>query len=157
MKVNVFPNKLDGKGMKFAVVVSRFNQEITKGLRDGCVLALESNGVDPKDIKIYEIPGSFEIPLVAKKLAKSKKFDAIIALGAVIRGDTPHFDYVCKEVADGVAKVAYDHEIPVIFGVITTNDLKQAQARAGNNKDNKGYEAGLAGIEMVATLRKINL
>lgn len=155
MDTNIFSEELNGQGMKFALVVSRFNRKITEGLEKGCLSALIGRSVRQDDIAIFYVPGSFEIPLVAKKLAFSKKYNAIIAIGAVIRGDTPHFDYVAKEVADGVARAAYHSEMPVIFGVITCNTLEQAQARSANGKSNKGYEAGLSAIETVIVLNKL--
>lgn len=155
MHGNTFDQNLSGKNMKFALVVSRFNHEITSKLREGCVKGLLERNVADTDIEIFNVPGSFEIPVVAKLLAKRNRYQAIIALGAVVRGATPHFDYVCNEVADGVARTSYDMEIPVIFGIITTNDMKQAEDRVRNDQTNKGYEAALAAIEMALLVKHL--
>ena len=155
MHGNVFEEGLSGKGMKVALVISRFNHDITSRLKDGCLKSLAEHEVSQDDIGVFHVPGSFEIPVTAKILARSEKYDAIVAIGAVVKGETPHFDYVCKEVADGVSKVSYDHGLPVIFCVVTTNNLAQAEERAKEDKSNKGYEAGLAAIEMVQLMRKI--
>ena len=154
MKVNAF-GKLNGKGLKIAIVQARFNQKITDELISGAVKGLEESKVLQKDIKIFQAPGSFEIPLICQEAAKTKKFDGIIAIGAVIKGETAHFDYIAKAVADGILKVMLDQNIPIIFGVITTYNLRQAEARAKNNKDNKGYEAALALVETITNLNKI--
>jgi len=147
--------RLKADGMKFGVVVARFNDFIGMRLMEGCVDTLVRHGANENDITVYRVPGSFEIPLVAKKLAKSGKFDAIISLGAVIRGATAHFDYVAAEVSKGVASVSLDSGVPVIFGVLTTDSIEQAIERAGTKAGNKGAEAAVSAIEMVDLLRQI--
>ena len=148
MKTNAF-NKLNGKGLKIAIAQARFNSDITDALARGAVKALKEAGVGDDDIKIFQAPGSFEIPLLCQKLAKTKKYNGIIAIGAVIKGETAHFDYIAEAAADGIMRVMLDCNMPIAFGVITTYNMKQAQARAGNNKSNKGYEAGMALVEMI--------
>jgi len=140
---------LSAKGQKFCILVSRFNDFITSRLLDGAVDALVRNGARDEDITVVRVPGAFEIPLVAKKAAEGKKYDAIICLGAVIRGATPHFDYVSAEVSKGVASVGLDAGIPVIFGVLTTDSIEQAIERAGSKSGNKGFDSAMAAIEMV--------
>jgi len=139
---------LIAEGKKFAIVVSRFNEFITEKLLSGALDALIRCGAKDKDIEIIKVPGSFEIPLVAKKMAYTNRFDAIICLGAVIRGSTPHFDYVAAEVSKGIATVSLDSEIPIIFGVITTDTIEQAIERAGTKAGNKGWSAAMAAVEM---------
>jgi len=143
-----FEGNLLGKGLKFGLVVSRFNEFFSKKLLEGAQDALLRHGVNESDIEIAWTPGSFEIPLIAKKLAESKKYNAIICLGAVIRGGTPHFDYIAAEVSKGIAKVSLDSGIPVIFGVITTDTLEQAIERSGTKDGNKGFDAAVSAIEM---------
>ncbi len=140
--------KLIAEGKKFAIVVSRFNDFITDRLVGGAVDALIRSGALDADIDIVKVPGAFEIPLVAKKLAKKNEYDAVICLGAVIRGATPHFDYVCAEVSKGIAAVSLEHEIPVIFGIVTTDSIEQAIERAGTKAGNKGWHAAISAIEM---------
>lgn len=152
---NVIEGKLDAKGIKFGVVVSRFNDFVSQRLLDGALDALERCGADEKDIKVFRVPGSFEIPAVTKKLAKSGKYDALICLGAVIRGGTPHFEYVSSEVTKGVAAVALESGLPVAFGVITADTLEQAIDRAGAKSGNKGFEAAMVAIEMANLYRQI--
>jgi len=152
---NIIEGKLDAKGIKFGLVVSRFNDFVSQRLLDGALDALERCGADEKDVKVYRVPGSFEIPAVAKKLAGSGKFDALICLGAVIRGGTPHFEYVSAEVAKGVAAVALESGLPVVFGVITADTLEQAIDRAGAKSGNKGFEAAMSAIEMANLYRQI--
>ena len=151
----LYEGNLIAKGLKFAIVVSRFNEFITGKLLGGAIDALKRHGVDEKDITTAWVPGAFEIPLVAKKLAGKKKYDAIIALGAVIRGSTSHYDYVCNEVAKGVASVSLQEELPVIFGILTTNNIEQAIERAGTKSGNKGYEAAVNAIETANLLKTI--
>jgi 6,7-dimethyl-8-ribityllumazine synthase len=139
---------LIAEGKKFALVVSRFNDFITERLLSGALDALVRCGASEQDIEIVKVPGSFEIPLAAKKMAKTNRFDAVICLGAVIRGSTPHFDYISAEVSKGVAQVSMESEIPVIFGVITTDTIEQAIERAGTKAGNKGWSAAIAAIEM---------
>jgi 6,7-dimethyl-8-ribityllumazine synthase len=146
---------LQGKGLKFGVVVSRFNEFFTTKLLEGAKDALVRHGVEEDDIEIAWTPGSFEIPLVAQKLAKSKKYDAVICLAAVIRGGTPHFDYIAAEVTKGIAKVGLDTGLPVIYGVITTDTLEQAIERSGTKAGNKGFDAAVSAIEMANLLRAI--
>ena len=146
---------LIAEGKKFAIVVSRFNDFITEKLLSGALDALIRCGAKDKDIEIIKVPGSFEIPLVAKKMANTNRFNAIICLGAVIRGSTPHFDYVAAEVSKGIATVGLDSEIPIIFGVITTDTIEQAIERAGTKAGNKGADAAMSAMEMISLLRKI--
>ncbi len=145
---NIIEAKLNADGKKFAIIVSRFNDFITERLTGGAVDALIRSGAEGGDIDIVKVPGAFEIPMVAKKLAFAKKYDAIICLGAVIRGATTHYDYVCSEVSKGVATVAMDADIPVIFGVVTTDTIEQAIERAGTKAGNKGWDSAIAAIEM---------
>lgn len=139
---------LVSKDKKYAIVVARFNHFITDRLVEGCLDALKRHEVKDEEISIVRVPGAFEIPLVAKKLAKKDDIDAVICIGAVIRGDTPHFDYVCAEVSKGVAQVGLESEKPVIFGVVTTDNIDQAVQRAGVKSGNKGAEAAISAIEM---------
>lgn len=139
---------LVSKDKKYAIVVARFNHFITDRLLEGCLDALKRHEVKDEEISIVKVPGAFEIPLVAKKLVKKDDVDAVICLGAVIRGDTPHFDYVCAEVSKGVASVGLESEKPVIFGVVTTDNIDQAVQRAGVKSGNKGAEAAISAIEM---------
>lgn len=145
--------KLSSQGLRIALVTSRFNSFVTDRLVEGAVDAVARTGGDPDEIRVYKVPGAFEIPLVAKRLATSGRFDAVVCLGAVIRGSTPHFDYVASEVAKGVAQVALETGIPVAFGVLTTDTLEQAIERAGSKAGNKGFEAAMAAIETVNLLR----
>ena len=151
---NLVEANLVAEGKKFAIIASRFNAFITDKLIDGAVDALIRSGTADKDIDIVKVPGAFEIPLVAQKLASKQKHDAVICLGAVIRGSTPHFDYVSAEVAKGVAVVGMESEVPVIFGVLTTDTIEQAIERAGSKAGNKGWSAAIAAVEM-ANLFKI--
>ena len=151
----VFEGMLQGKGLKFAIVISRFNEFITGKLLDGAKDALKRHGVNDIDIDIAWAPGSFEIPLVAKKLADTKKYDAIICLGAVIRGATPHFEYVANEVSKGIAKVGLETGIPVAYGIVTADNLEQAIERAGTKAGNRGFDAAANAIEMANLLKGI--
>ena len=135
-------------GLRFAIVVSRFNHPISSALLDGCVEELETRGAGAGEIHVAWVPGAFEIPFAARALAASGRYDAIVTLGAVIRGGTPHFEYVCRAVTDGVRETALDTGVPVLFGVLTTDDVEQALARAGGALGNKGQEVALAAIEM---------
>lgn len=150
--VKVYEGKLTAEKGKYAIVVGRFNEFIGSKLLGGCIDALERHGVASSDIEMAWVPGAFEIPFVAKKFAESGKYDAVIALGAVIRGSTPHFDYVAGEVAKGVAQVNLNADVPVIFGVLTTDTIEQAIERAGTKSGNKGAEAAKTAIEMVNLL-----
>jgi len=151
----VFEGVLLGKGLKFGLVISRFNEFVTRKLLEGAQDALLRHGVNETDIEIAWVPGSFEIPLVAKKLAQSKRYDAVVCLSAVIRGGTPHFDYIAAEVSKGVAKAGLDTGLPVIFGVITAETLEQAIERAGAKMGNKGFEAAVDAIEMANLVKSI--
>ena len=151
----LFQGVLLGKGLKFALVISRFNEFITKKLLEGAQDALLRHGVSEGDIDIAWVPGSFEIPLVAQKLAQTKKYDAVICLGAVIRGATPHFEYIAAEVSKGIAEVGLETGLPVIYGVITADTLEQAIERAGTKMGNKGFEAAATAIEMANLLKSI--
>lgn len=153
--MKILEGKLTGKGIKIAIVAARFNEFITSKLIGGAEDILKRHEVEENDISLIWVPGAFEIPLVAKKLAASKKYDAVITLGAVIKGSTPHFDYVCAEVSKGVAHVALDSEIPVIFGVLTTNSIEEAIERAGTKAGNKGADAAMTAIEMVNLIKNI--
>lgn len=146
---------LVAKGNKFAIVVSRFNEFITSKLLDGAIDGLIRHGCEEKDIEVFWVPGSFEIPLIAQKVAEKRIFDAVICLGAVIRGATPHFEYVAAEASKGIAKVGLDTGIPVIFGVLTTDNIEQAIERAGTKAGNKGFEAAITAIEMVNLIKNI--
>jgi 6,7-dimethyl-8-ribityllumazine synthase len=146
---------LNAKGKKFAIVVSRFNDFITEKLLSGALDALLRSGAEDSDIQVVKVPGSFEIPLVAKKMAKKKGLGAIICLGAVIRGATPHFDYISAEVSKGIAQVSLESEVPIIFGVITTDTIEQAIERAGTKAGNKGWSAAMAAIEMANLLEAV--
>jgi len=151
----LFEGVLLGKGLKFGVVVTRFNEFITKKLLEGAQDALLRHGVSEEDIDIAWVPGSFEIPLVAKKLAQTKKYDAVICLGAVVRGATPHFEYIAAEVTKGVAKIGLETGLPVTYGVITADTLEQAIERAGTKAGNKGFDAAVDAIEMANLLKNI--
>jgi 6,7-dimethyl-8-ribityllumazine synthase len=148
--------ELDGAGLRFGIVVSRFNSFITERLLAAALEALAQAGADPKETEIVRVPGSFEIPLAAKKMATSGKFDALIAVGCVLRGETSHYDYVCSEVARGVQLAQMDTGVPIIFCVLTCDTLEQAIDRAGLKGGNKGYEAGLAAVEMARLSRKLS-
>lgn len=145
----IFEGKLVGKGQKVGIVVGRFNEFISSKLLEGALDGLKRHEVEEDDIEIAWVPGSFEIPLTAKKMAQTGKYDGVICLGAVIRGETPHFDYVSNEVSKGVAKVGLETEIPVVFGVLTTDTIEQAISRAGTKSGNKGFEAAQTLVEMV--------
>jgi len=145
----------DAEGLRFAVVVSRFNHLISARLLEGCVRELVARGADRDEIHVAWVPGAFEISQAARTLAASGRYDAIVTLGVVIRGGTPHFDYVCRAVADGVREVVRDTDVPVAFGVLTTDDVEQALARAGGGHGDKGEEAALAAIEMARLARAL--
>jgi len=147
--------KLIGEGLKFALVVSRFNSFITERLLEGALDSLRRKGVKEEDLTVIRVPGAWEIPLVTRKLAGAKAHDAVICLGAVIRGSTPHFDYVAAEVSKGIAQVSLESGVPVAFGILTTDTLEQAIERAGSKAGNKGYAAAEAAIEMVNLLRQL--
>ena len=153
--MKVIEGYLIAKGKKFAIVASRFNDFMTKELISGCTDTLIRHGADDKDILVSLVPGAFEIPLVVQKLAKSKDFDAVICLGTLIRGSTPHFDYIAAEVSKGVAKVSLDAGIPVIFGVIIADTIEQAIERSGTKDGNKGKDAAVSAIEMANLIAQI--
>jgi 6,7-dimethyl-8-ribityllumazine synthase len=146
---NLFEGKISAEGFRFAVIVSRFNDFIGSKLIEGALDALKRHGADENQISVYKVPGAFEIPMTAKRIVQTGKYDAVICLGAVIRGATPHFDYVAAEVSKGIAAVSLDSGIPVTFGVLTTDNLEQAIERAGSKVGNKGWDAAMAAMEMV--------
>lgn len=151
----VIEGNLDARGLKFAIVCARFNSFITDRLLDGAIGALTRSGANPDDIEIVKVPGSWELPLVVKTLANQKRHDAIVALGAVIRGETPHFDHVSSQASSGLAAVPLETGVPVAFGVLTTNSVEQAIDRAGGKSGNKGYDAAIAAIELADLLRRL--
>ena len=153
---NVIEGKLIAEGKKFSIVVGRFNDFISEKLLSGAVDALTRCGAEAEDIEIVKVPGAFEIPLIAKKLAAKGTYHAVICLGAVIRGSTPHFDYVSAEVSKGVAAVGLDTQVPVIFGVLTTDTIEQAIERAGTKAGNKGWSAAMAAIEMANLMEAVD-
>ncbi|MBI2914555.1 MAG: 6,7-dimethyl-8-ribityllumazine synthase [Firmicutes bacterium] len=153
---SVYEGKLSAQGIRFAIVVSRFNNFITSRLVEGALDTLRRHDATDSDIAILWVPGSLELPLVAKKMASGGRFDAVVCLGAVIRGDTPHFEYVASEAAKGIAQVSLDTGVPTIFGVITADTLEQAIERAGTKAGNKGSDAALAAMEMVNLLRSLD-
>ena len=157
MKPKVHIGRLNAEGFRFAIVVSRWNDFLTSKLVDGALEALESLGASEDSVEVFRVPGSFELPLTALKAAESEKFDAVIALGVVIRGETPHFDYVAGEAASGISKASLDTRIPIAFGVITANTLEQAIDRTGVKAGNKGYEAALAAVETVNLHKKMEV
>lgn len=146
---------LNGSGKRFALVASRFNELITRKLLEGAMDCLIRHNSDSQDITVVWVPGAFEIPLIAQKVAASKKYDAVICLGAVIRGSTPHFDFVASEVSKGIANVSLNERVPVIFGVLTTDNIEQAIERAGTKAGNKGWDAALSAIEMADLFSKL--
>ena len=155
--MNVLEGKLAGEGLKIALVVSRFNSFITERLVEGALDCLRRHGVAETGLTMVRVPGAWEIPLVAKRLAQGKAHDAVICLGAVIRGSTPHFDYVAAEVSKGIAQVSLESGIPILFGVLTTDTLEQAVERAGSKSGNKGYAAAEAALEMVNLLKAMGV
>ncbi len=153
--MRVFEGKLLAKGLKFAIIVSRFNDFIGERLLGGALDALKRSGGEEANVDVFKVPGAFEIPLVAKKLAQGAKYDAVICLGAVIRGATPHFDYVAAEVSKGIANVAIEAGVPISFGVLTTDTIEQAIERAGSKSGNKGWDAAVSAIEMANLLKQM--
>lgn len=147
--------EVDASGLRVAVVVSRFNAEITDSLLAGALAALREHGADDEDVVTIRVPGAWELPQTAARAVRSGRFDAVVTLGCVIRGETPHFDYVCQGATLGLGAVARRADIPVVFGVLTTDDEAQARARAGAGRDNKGYEAAMAALEMVPVHRAL--
>jgi len=154
--MRVFEGKLLAKGLMFGIIVSRFNDFIGERLLGGALDALQRSGADEESTDIFKVPGAFEIPLIAKKAAVSGKYDAVICLGAVIRGATPHFDYVASEVSKGIANVAIEAGVPISFGVLTTDTLEQAIERAGSKSGNKGWDAAVAAIEMANLIKQMS-
>lgn len=153
--MKTYEGKLVSEGIKIGIVAARFNEFITSKLLGGAVDALTRHNVREEDIEVAWVPGAFEIPLIAAKMVKSKKYDAVICLGAVIRGNTTHYDYVCSEVSKGIAHVSLDSEIPVMFGVVTTENIEQAIERAGTKAGNKGFDCAMSAIEMVNLIKEI--
>ena len=150
-----FEGKFNGKGIKIGIVAGRFNEFIKSKLVGGAVDVLKRNDVNDEDIYIAWVPGAFEIPLITKKMAESKKYDAIITLGAVIKGSTPHFDYVCAEVSKGVAQISLQTGLPIMFGVLTTNNIEEAIERAGTKAGNKGSDVAFGALEMIDLIKNI--
>ena len=146
-----------GKKYRFAIVVSEFNKDISKGLLSGALKALTRNKIPKKKIKVFQCPGSFEIPLTAKKICETEKYDAIICLGAVIKGETAHFEYISSAVSQGIARLNLEHDIPVTFGVLTCYTTEQAIARSSDNDENKGTEAALAALRMLELIGNLNV
>ena len=144
---------LDGGGLRIGIVVSRFNRSVTAPLLAGALEGFAAHGVADGDVTVAHVPGAFEIPFAADTMARSGRYDALVCLGAVIRGDTPHFEYICAEVTRGVGRIVDQHRLPVAFGVLTTNTIEQALARAGDGHGNKGYEAAVTAIEMARLAR----
>ena len=156
MGINVVEGKLVAKeGMKVGIIASRFNEFIVSKLLSGAIDGLVRHGVEEKNITATWVPGAYEIPLIASKMAKSRKYDAIICVGAVIRGSTSHYDYVCNEVSKGIATVSLENDMPVLFGVVTTDNIEQAIERAGTKAGNKGYDCAVSAIEMVNLIREL--
>ncbi len=153
--MKIIEGELQAKGLRFGIIVSRFNDFITSKLLDGALDALRRHGADEKDIEVVKVPGSFEIPLVAKKLAHKGTYNAVICLGTVIRGATPHFEYVAAEVSKGVAAASMETGIPIAFGVITSDTIEQAVERAGTKSGNKGWDAAITAIEMAQVIKKL--
>ncbi|MCL4537872.1 MAG: 6,7-dimethyl-8-ribityllumazine synthase [Nitrospirae bacterium] len=153
--MKIIEGELQAKGLKFGIIVSRFNDFITSRLLDGAIDALVRHGAKEDDIEVVKVPGSFEIPLAAKKMASKGAYNAVICLGTVIRGATPHFDYVAAEVSKGVAAASLDTGVPIAFGVITSDTIEQAVERAGTKAGNKGWDAAITAIEMAQVLKKL--
>ena len=153
--MKTFEGKMVAKGVRIGIVVARFNEFITSKLLGGAMDGLRRHDIDEDNIDVAWVPGAFEIPLIARKMAKSGKYDAVIALGAVIRGSTSHYDYVCNEVSKGVAAASLESGVPVMFGVVTTENIEQAIERAGTKAGNKGYDCALGAIEMVNLIREM--
>lgn len=151
--MKTYQGKLLAKGLKIAIVLSRFNQFISERLLEGALDALNKLGAEEKDITIYKVPGSFEVPVVTKKIAKAKEVDGIICLGALIRGDTPHFEYLSAEVAKGLAQISMDDGLPVAFGILTVDTIEQGIERAGTKAGNKGYDAAFSLVETVNLIK----
>ncbi len=153
--MKTFEGELQAKGLKFAIIVSRFNDFIGSKLLDGAVDALTRHGASEQNIEVIKVPGAYEIPLAAKKVASKKKHDALICLGAIIRGATPHFDYVAAEASKGIAQASLDTGVPIAFGVLTTDTIEQAVERAGSKSGNKGWDCAMVAIEMAQLFKKL--
>jgi 6,7-dimethyl-8-ribityllumazine synthase len=153
--MKIIEGELQAKGLKFGVIVSRFNDFITSKLLDGALDALRRHGADEKDIDVVKVPGSFEIPLIARKLAAKGTYNAVICLGTVIRGATPHFEYVSAEVSKGIAAASMETGVPIAFGIITSDTIEQAVERAGTKSGNKGWDAAITAIEMAQVIKKL--
>lgn len=153
--MRVFEGNFSAKDVKIGIVAARFNEFITSKLLSGALDALKRHEIADENIEVAWVPGAFEIPLIAKKMAASKKYDAVICLGAVIRGSTTHYDYVCSEVSKGIAHISLDSEIPVMFGVLTTENIEQAIERAGTKAGNKGYDVAMGAIEMINLINNL--
>lgn len=154
--MNTYEGIISGRGLKFAIIVSRFNEFITSKLLSGAIDTLKRHETPDENISVIWVPGAFEIPIIAKKMASSGKFDAIICLGAVIRGSTTHYDYVCNEVSKGIAQVGLQSGVPTIFGVVTTENIQQAIERAGTKAGNKGVDAAVSAMEMANLLKTLD-
>ncbi|MCH7511804.1 MAG: 6,7-dimethyl-8-ribityllumazine synthase [Chloroflexi bacterium] len=150
-----FQGELRGAGLRVALVVSRFNEPVTTRLLAGARSALERHGVREEDVDVAWVPGAFELPLAARRLAESRRYDAVACLGAIIRGETPHFDYIAAETARGIGQVAQDTGVPIVFGVLTPNTLEQAMERAGGKMGDKGYDAAVTAIEMATLMQRL--
>ena len=150
--MRTFEGSLDGRGKRFAIVVARFNRAVTGSLLDGALQALGEHGVADEDVDVLHVPGAFEITLAASEAGATGRYAAVICLGAVVRGETPHFEFICQEVSRGVSEAACRHSIPMAFGVLTTENMDQALARAGDGHGNKGFEAAAVALEMVGLL-----
>jgi 6,7-dimethyl-8-ribityllumazine synthase len=155
--MKTYQGKLQAKGFKIAIVVSRFNSFISERLLEGALEALQKTGAQDADLSVYKVPGSFEVPLVAKKVAKAKTADGILCLGALVRGDTPHFDYLSAEVTKGLAQIAMEDGVPVAFGILTVDTVEQAIERAGTKAGNKGYDAALSLVETMNLIKESGL
>jgi 6,7-dimethyl-8-ribityllumazine synthase len=153
--MKIFQGELKAEGLKFAIIVSRFNDFITSKLLEGAIDALSRHGAKDNEIDVVKVPGSFEIPLAARKMASKNAYDALICLGTVIRGATPHFEYVASEVSKGIATVSLDTGVPIAFGIITSDTIEQAVERAGTKSGNKGFDAAITAIEMAQLLKKL--
>ncbi|OGL43050.1 MAG: 6,7-dimethyl-8-ribityllumazine synthase [Candidatus Schekmanbacteria bacterium RBG_16_38_11] len=151
----VIEGKIDASGLKFAIILSRFNEFITGKLLEGCLDSLLRHGASDQHISIVKVPGSFEIPLVAQKVAETKNFDAIICLGAIIRGQTPHFEYIASEVTKGISSIQLKYGVPISYGIITSENIEQAIERAGTKMGNKGWDAAISAIEMTNILKAL--
>jgi 6,7-dimethyl-8-ribityllumazine synthase len=154
--VNVSKGDLNAEGHRFAIVAARFNEAIVDALLSGAIDGFKHQGAADENIEVLRVPGAFELPLIARKLAASKRYDAVVALGVVIRGGTPHFEYVCHEAASGLTRAALDSDVPVVFGVLTTDNLAQAEERSRRDSSNKGYEAALVAIEMANLVKQLD-